>query len=191
MGQKGKIGVFLFLAGLVCMLCACDPLTRYKVASTVFDGVPHLPPPEQYCKDYHNQATAREREEEAKKKAERKDSGSIHPPYAMKRCNGCHDKNSESGFVAPKEKLCEVCHQNFIKGSFGHGPAIVGSCLSCHVPHEAKFPRLLKFPKEELCQSCHHEARMTRNLHDIVAAKKIVCSDCHDPHSGNRRYFLK
>jgi predicted CXXCH cytochrome family protein len=191
MAREGKICAFMVVAGLICMLCGCDPLTRYKVAATVFDGVPRMPPADQYCQEYHEQATVQEREAEARKKLEQKDTESVHPPYAEKRCDACHDKNTESGFVVARDKLCGVCHQNFIKGAFGHGPAVVGACLSCHVPHNSKFPKLLKVSKEELCKTCHHEERLSKGMHDKVSSKNIACTDCHDPHSGNRKYFLK
>jgi len=189
----GKRGKTVLAALVLCVLAGCDPLTRYQVASTIFDGVPKMPPADQYCQDYHVQATAEEREAEAQKQkaGEQQGAASVHPPYMEKRCNDCHDKNTDSGFVTPRAELCSVCHPNFLKGSFGHGPAVVGACLSCHVPHDSKFPRLLKKSTNELCGGCHHEERLSKGLHDKVFSKGIVCTDCHDPHSGNRKFFLK
>lgn len=183
-------GKAVLIAGLICMLSGCDPLTRHKIATTIFDGVPSLPPPGEYCQDYHVRATAEERETETKKRSAAS-TDSTHPPYAEKRCNDCHDKNTDSGFVAPRAELCFVCHKNFLKGELGHGPAVVGACLSCHVPHDSKFPRLLKKATNDLCGSCHFEERLSKGLHDKVFSRGIVCTDCHDPHSGNTKYFLK
>ena len=189
MGIRGKA---VLIVAVICLLSGCDPLTRYKISTTVFDGAPSLPPAAEYCRDYHEKAMAEEREAEVKKKAnDQLQTASAHPPYVEKRCDGCHDKTTDSGFVAPRAELCSVCHKNFLKGELGHGPAVVGACLSCHVPHDSKFPRLLKKPVNELCAGCHLEGRLSKSLHDKVFSKGIVCTDCHDPHSGNTKYFLK
>lgn len=189
MGNKGKI---FWIAAAMALLCGCDPVTRHKITSTIFEGVPSLPPAEEYCRAYHEKASAEEREAAGKKAAaEAKVAGSIHPPYAEKQCDNCHDKSTESGFVVPKkEQLCAVCHAGFIKGAYAHGPAAVGSCLECHVPHDSSFPKLLKIARENLCGTCHRERRQAQRMHDKVGAKGISCPDCHNPHGGNNPYFL-
>jgi predicted CXXCH cytochrome family protein len=187
-----KKGTILWLSVIVCILCGCDPVTRYKVTSTIFDGVPRMPPAEEYCREYHVKASAEEREAEKKKESAEADAGSSkHPPYAEKRCNDCHDKNTDSGFIAPANQLCGVCHKNFITSTFVHGPASVGSCLNCHVPHNSQYPSLLKKSPEEICRICHAEARLAKGMHDAVHGKGLVCIDCHDPHGGNNNFFLK
>jgi predicted CXXCH cytochrome family protein len=192
MALTGKRGKGILIATIMCILSGCDPLTRHKIATTIFDGVPSLPPADQYCQEFHIQSVAEEQEAKVKKKAKSQlETASSHPPYAEKRCDGCHDKNTDSGFVVPRAELCAVCHQNFLKGELGHGPAVVGACLSCHVPHDSKYPRLLKKPVNELCVSCHLEGRLSKNLHDNVSSKGLICTDCHDPHSGNTKFFLK
>ena len=171
----------------------CNSLTAYKINSTIFDGVPSMPPAETYCKDYHDEAMLEELTEEAKQQSMRKLSGkgSEHPPYAEKRCNDCHDKNKESGFVVEADKLCAHCHKGFPTGQFIHGPVAVGACLKCHVPHSSKEPALLVRPKGEVCNVCHLEMRTAPGLHKTAAARELACVDCHDPHAGNNRYFLK
>jgi predicted CXXCH cytochrome family protein len=160
--------------------------------STIFDGVPRLPPAEQYCKEYHQRALAEETEAEKQKELEgEKAQASVHPPYAEKRCDDCHDKNTDSGFVVAAKDLCNVCHPDFIKGAYSHGPAAVGSCLACHAPHNSQYQSLLKKPIGELCENCHQEKRLAMKLHDTVKSKKMVCTDCHNPHGGNNRFFLE
>jgi predicted CXXCH cytochrome family protein len=160
--------------------------------STIFDGVPRLPPAEQYCKEYHQRALAEETEAEKQKALEgEKAQASVHPPYAEKRCDDCHDKNTDSGFVVAAKDLCNVCHPDFIKGAYSHGPAAVGSCLACHAPHNSQYQSLLKKPIGELCENCHQEKRLAMKLHDTVKSKKMVCTDCHNPHGGNNRFFLE
>jgi predicted CXXCH cytochrome family protein len=192
MALIGRRGTVVLVAVVICMLSGCDSLARHKIAATIFDGVPSMPPAEQYCEDYHKQAVVEEIEAEKKKQmASEKQSASAHPPYTDKNCNGCHDKNSESGFVTEKNMLCSVCHPGFVKGAFSHGPAAVGACLSCHVPHDSKYPSLLKKPVNEICGTCHLEQRLTRSMHDKVVSRGMNCTECHDPHSGPNRFFLK
>src|SRR6185369_12568316 len=94
----------LFLVCAMLLLSGCDPIARHKVVSTIFDGVPSLPPPEQLCEDYAIKKVA-----EAKAETDRKDTGpagSEHPPYKEKRCEDCHDKTREGGLIRPKNELC-------------------------------------------------------------------------------------
>jgi len=185
----GKIILISFLAAVAVIAGGCDPLTVHKVTSTIFDGVPSMPPAEQYCKDYHIQAT--QSELAAKLKQQGAGQKSEHQPYVEKRCNDCHDKNTDSGFVVAADALCAHCHKDFPKGDFLHGPAAVGGCLKCHVPHTSENPSLLVKPKGELCKSCHTEPRISQQLHNNVKTKGVECTDCHDPHGGSVRFFLK
>jgi len=186
-------GRVLWLA-LACLvsLCACDPLTVHKVTTTIFDGVPSMPPADQYCQEYHEKTVLEELEAAKRQKAAKLSSlQSQHPPFAEKRCNNCHDKNSESGFVVPLGELCAHCHKNFPVGDFLHGPAAVGACLKCHLPHTSDHPSLLVKSKAEICSVCHVEPRTAQDMHAKVVANGLFCSDCHDPHGGNNHYFLK
>ena len=178
---------------IVASLGGCSSLTAYKVTSTIFDGVPRMPPADQYCKDYHDQAMLEELTEESKRsQAQRSPQGeSLHPPYAEKRCGDCHDKNKESGFVVEADKLCAHCHTGFPKCEYVHGPVAVGACLKCHVPHSSKNPSLLVKPRSEICNVCHTEPRAAMGLHKIAMSREITCVDCHNPHAGNDRYFLR
>ncbi|WP_328754550.1 cytochrome c3 family protein [Geomesophilobacter sediminis] len=182
-----------FLAAAVLLVLAgCDPLTVHKVTTTIFDGVPSMPPAEQYCKDYHERALKEEADAALKARlAQRKTAASSHPPYAQKRCSNCHDKNTESGFVTPADELCAHCHKNFPQGEYLHGPAAVGACLKCHVPHTSDNPSLIVKPKSEICGICHVESRLADSMHKKVISNGMYCTDCHDPHGGSNRYFLK
>lgn len=175
-------------------LCGCDPVTRHKVLTTIFEGVPSLPPAEQLCAEYTDKQIAALRDEMAGKKSgatEAVKTASVHRPYDEKKCDDCHDKSKEDGLVRPKKQLCAMCHPNYIKGAFVHGPTAVGECLSCHLPHNSKYTKLLKFDVQELCTTCHKEERLAAAMHSKVGAKKMACVDCHDPHTGSSSYFLK
>lgn len=173
-------------------LCGCDPVTRYKITSTIFDGVPRMPPAEEYCREYHLQTLNAEAEAE-KKRQEAKLTGdaSSHPPYDEKRCDDCHDKNTESGFVTATKDLCAVCHTDLLKGTYAHGPAAVGACLKCHVPHNSPHRKLLSRPQADICSVCHVEERVAKGLHDNARTRGIGCTECHDPHAADNNDFLK
>jgi predicted CXXCH cytochrome family protein len=151
-----------------------------------------MPPAEQYCREYHESKLVEE-SESAKKKQESVLVGkaSVHPPYAEKQCDGCHDKNKQDGLIAPRAQLCFICHPDIIKKAFVHGPAATGSCLECHEPHSTPNEALLKTDKVVLCAVCHREKRLAAAMHDSVAAKGMICTDCHDPHGGASPVFLK
>ena len=182
--------VTLFL--LLLVLQGCDPLSRHKVLSTIFDGVPSMPPAEQYCGEYAEQRVADYKAELSMKvKATETSVLSEHEPYREKRCDDCHDKTKEDGLVKPKKQVCFVCHTNFLTGEFQHGPAAVGECLVCHEPHSAKFPKLIKKGGNELCEACHLEKRTAAELHARVRGLGMACADCHNPHSANSKFFLR
>jgi predicted CXXCH cytochrome family protein len=192
---KNKLRNAILLFSVAWILSGCDPITRHKVMSTIFDGYPTLPPPEQICMEYADKRVAAMKDElEGKKKAAQNapQETSMHNPYQEKRCNDCHDRSKGSGFVtATKQELCYACHTDFVKGSFVHGPVAVADCLACHVPHSSSHAPLLKAAKGELCVTCHREKRLTAAMHDKVSALRMICVDCHDPHYGNVQYFLK
>jgi predicted CXXCH cytochrome family protein len=192
--DKNSRYLALFALCLLFVLSGCDPVTRYKVMSTIFDGVPRLPPPEQLCEEYAAKKVTEFRTE-LTRKAEAKgtdaDMRSNHLPYEEKKCDNCHDKNKEDGLVAPKSKVCFVCHTGFLTGAYLHGPAAVGACLSCHEPHSALFPKLLKNYGDKLCEQCHRETRVATDLHSKVRGLGMACTDCHDPHGGSSPYFLR
>lgn len=171
----------------------CTPVARHEVLTTIFDGVPSLPPADQFCKDYAADAVAKLREEaEGKKRTEGAGQGSVHRPYEDKECSRCHDQTTASGFVvASKSELCYHCHKNFIKGSWVHGPVAVKDCLFCHDPHSSANPYLLKESAATICNQCHREGRQAASMHKKVAVSGIICTNCHNPHYGNVHFFLK
>lgn len=180
---------------LICLATGCDPINRHMVLSTVFDGVPTLPPPEQICTEYADKKMAEVRDELSgiKKAAEAGvvEEESVHLPYEEKKCDNCHDKSKDSGLVRPLNELCLMCHKGFFKGPYQHGPAAVGDCIACHVPHNSPDGPLLKTDRKVICATCHREPRAALSLHDKVAERKLACVDCHNPHYGNSPYFLK
>lgn len=181
---------------LICLVvtAGCSAVSRHEILATVFDGVPSYPPPDEFCKDYYEKNTSAGGNDLHTKEESEKSAGkqsSRHQPYEEKRCDDCHDKTKEGGLVTAKIELCFLCHKDFIKGSFVHGPVAVGECLACHEPHTSRYKSLLKADKNQICSVCHREKRLSIALHDKVSERQIYCSDCHDPHYGNASNFMK
>jgi predicted CXXCH cytochrome family protein len=179
------------------LLNGCDSVTRHRVLTTVFDGVPDYPEPVQLCDEYYVQRLAAEAagetlDEQAAGKGNAQRSS--HQPYAEKACDDCHsgDKSVGGGLIAPKQELCFVCHKDFIPQQVNvHGPVAVGDCLACHLPHSSPNKSLLVESPEKICTICHQEQRLAAAMHQRFIAKEIGCGECHDPHFGEARYFLK
>lgn len=188
---------FLFFISVLCLiLSGCDQVARHKVLTTIFEGVPSLPSPEELCAEYHEQEMEKYLAEQAGKELAAKGGDgqlvmSRHKPFHEKKCKDCHDFETNVGLVRPKLELCQMCHVDFIRGNFVHGPVGVGDCSACHLPHSSEFPSLLVLDKNRICDKCHTEKRLAANMHKQVMAKGMNCVDCHDPHYGASMYFLK
>ena len=188
-----KRDLAILVGFLLCIFSGgCDSVSRYKVLSTVFDGVPSLPPPEQLCADYAQQQLAAALSGGEKTETPVVQTGSQHPPYRDKNCDDCHARSNPSGFVSARvEDLCFVCHKDFIKGRYVHGPVAASACLFCHDPHSSRNPALLKAEKSAICIQCHREERVAAGMHSIVMGRNMECVNCHNPHYGNGPYFLE
>ena len=187
--------LFVFLSCFLLTSCS-DSVTRHKVLSTIFDGVPSLPPAGEMCNQYYQERVAAEAAGLAminEGENSKQNRSSSHKPYKEKKCRDCHsnDKNVNAGLIAPKRELCGACHKHFIKGHNVHGPVAVGDCLACHLPHNSQYPSLLKEDPDKICATCHQESRLAAAMHDRFVVKTISCGECHDPHAGDARYFLK
>lgn len=198
--QQFRSVLFFLLILLVGGLLSygCNPVTRHKVLTTIFDGVPSQVPPKQVLEEYYQQRlaadAARKAAVEASGDGVTATSGSRHRPYAEKKCKACHDFTSRVGLVRPKLELCVICHKDFIikdKTVNVHGPVAVGDCSACHLPHTSPNKALLERNETQICSKCHQERRQAAHMHDRVIARGMTCVDCHDPHYGAARYFLK
>ena len=183
----------LGLAVCVFLLVSCDQATRYKTLTTLFDGVPSLPPAEDLCVDYvallEVDSSLAEASEEPTGKVEK--SGSTHAPYGEKNCGGCHQIGKSNELIKPPTQLCFVCHADFIQGSHIHGPIAVGDCLACHLPHSSRYPALLVKDRSDICSRCHREERLAAGMHERLSARGMDCVECHGAHFGDNQYFLK
>ncbi|NTV50416.1 MAG: cytochrome C [Geobacteraceae bacterium] len=197
-----RMNPYFYLVLLGCLLLTasgCDPVTRHKVVTSVLDGYPALPPVEELCREHEERAKIACLNKTAPDSSlSEQAKGSVHVPYEEKRCNDCHNesKGADGGqkdalLIKPKEELCFVCHKDILDKPFQHGPAAVGDCVACHLPHDSIYPALLNVSKESLCTKCHVERRKAARMHDQFVEKGLTCESCHDPHAGNTYFFLK
>ena len=91
------------------------------------------------------------------------------------QCLTCHKGNARNNWEGAQ-------HQN-------NGLA----CNDCHKVHAPADKVLAKATQTEVCFTCHKEQRA--DSHKIsthpIAAGKVVCSDCHNPHGSTGPKLLK
>ncbi len=177
-----------------------DPLAKHKILTSLFDGVPDLPPIEELCKDniedlfntyYEQRITAADQGDSEENPDKKNKAGSYHRPWKEQNCQSCHNFQADNKLRLPTKEICYLCHKNLIQGRNVHGPVAVGACLACHDPHSSENPSLLRKSLEAICFKCHKEKRLAAGMHDKIVSRGMLCVDCHDPHSGNMHYFLK
>ncbi|MFH1844801.1 MAG: cytochrome c3 family protein [bacterium] len=83
------------------------------------------------------------------------------------------------------------CHAQRRETRWLHGPAAVGACQACHQavgpPAQHRFEPTR--PQETLCTPCHHPETPEPVRHDPFV--KSECVQCHDPHGGRDKTFIR
>lgn len=99
----------------------------------------------------------------------------VHPPFAKGRCDACHDPHAAAyrwQLTKGSQQLCMTCHtEDGDLARHAHPYNVVPSgplsvplqltprgeleCLSCHNPHAADAPHLLRVSQEFICIGCH------------------------------------
>jgi len=139
-------------------------------------------------------------------------------------CHRAHSNKFGRLLSKPAADLCFTCHdklQNQVEmAKFKHRPVADKSCLSCHVPHDSSYSKLLfdDYPsgpssaydaaKYAFCFACHSE-KITRerytttdtdfrngrlNLHYLHVNKEKsgqTCRACHGEHAVNQPGLIR
>lgn len=180
--------LLLFLSLFI--LPGCSVKKNHKILSFFFDGVPK--PGEETTKEKEADKTTTRSQVPKKPETTTKlvKMVSRHPPYVERECKECHQVKSLTFLRNQKDALCFTCHdRDDFQGTYLHGPAAVGACLACHLPHESKYKSLLKLEGAALCFNCHHQEDLAPiEPHD--RSKKNRCTQCHNPHAADNRFFL-
>lgn len=102
-------------------------------------------------------------------------------------------------YAASDEKVragqCLTCHKGSGRTRWDGGQHDTNglACNDCHKNHQPADKVLSKKTQTEVCFACHKEQRA--DSHKIsthpIDAKKVVCSDCHNPHGAAGPKLLK
>jgi predicted CXXCH cytochrome family protein len=135
--------------------------------------------------------------------------GSCHNPHASEQtklirnephevfgtCGRCHEAGGK--LLARADELCVRCHSEVEKEAAAPDahPALEKGCLSCHTPHAADRPGLIKGASDRAaCLTCHTEIRERQqasfSVHPETGAAG-ACSSCHVGHRSDQRFLLK
>lgn len=180
-------------AGLTVVAMSCSPARRHDVLTFFFDGVP--PMGSGNAPSVSGDGTDATATAESAPGAVRGKARVVfynHEPYFENRCGECHDRTGTGLLMSPRAGLCLSCHhENFEEDAkFVHGPVVVNGCTQCHLYHRSRYKGLLVDEPQKICIACHPTDTLTTGQHHATMDEKR-CIDCHDPHGGDDRYFLK
>jgi DmsE family decaheme c-type cytochrome len=124
--------------------------------------------------------------------------GSAHEARDL-ACTSCHtvmhDVSPKSQLALPTEmETCGTCHVQQRAKQFRntHMPLREGkmTCSSCHNPHGAIAPALLReISPNATCLTCHADKRGPFLWPHAPVVES--CQNCHDPHGSNHETMLK
>ncbi len=186
------VGKYLLFFLLVVVIINCSITEkRYKVLRVFLDGVPD---PNQAKKESISPGEQSPGGEDIPKQTGREAlNKSLHPDFAARQCDKCHNKSATNFLKKKKEEFCFICHdESDFKGNFIHGPVAVRDCQACHFPHRSKHEKLLKVDRAGICLMCHLQEDVAANdVHEDLDFEKGACTECHDPHVAESEFFLK
>ena len=179
-GGSRAITAAAALLALSPLLPGCRSASGQRLLSFFFDGVP-APHPALAAMPGATPAAA--------PLPARRAGFGVHGPYAAKLCSACHASASSGALVAPREALCQRCHELQQGKRYLHGPLASGGCTVCHDPHSSQYRYSLVAESSTFCYSCHDPAAVARsNGH---AATQAECTSCHDAHMSDRKFLLR
>lgn len=119
----------------------------------------------------------------------------VHPPFAEKACEFCHEGNYKKLLNDGTKDLCYTCHtdiQELVTESKVKHPAFeIAECTDCHTPHASLQQKLVKHPGGKVCTDCHNDKgpEEGEKAHGVIDL--LGCRACHEPHGGPRKSMLR
>ena len=104
---------------------------------------------------------------------------------------GVYDKSGED----QRADQCLTCHKGAKRNNWAGSAHPVNDvvCNDCHKVHKPADAVLSKQTQTQVCFTCHKEqqADSKKNSTHPIDVKKVVCSDCHNPHGSTGPALLK
>ncbi|MHB0968500.1 MAG: cytochrome c3 family protein [Thermoanaerobaculia bacterium] len=119
---------------------------------------------------------------------------SVHPPFAERSCEVCHEEGAKLGEGAAKD-TCLACHSEagdaIGKAAVQHPAMEIADCSTCHSPHASAQAKLIREPAGGECFACHDDKKAATDevQHGVIAM--FGCESCHEPHGGSRAKLLR
>ena len=184
-GLHKALVAFLAVALVLTSIVGCDRLSRHKVMTIFFTGVPSLEEQDRMKQAALEEAkkpkAAKKQNESAKAasaKLERVRSVAVratrfsHGPYAANECYQCHEVSASGGFRG-----------------FGKQEGAAGSLAKAGI-----VPGKMVAPWNELCVGCHAgkkpEQAYQKALWIHGPVSNGYCIVCHAPHASPEPYLL-
>jgi predicted CXXCH cytochrome family protein len=115
-----------------------------------------------------------------------------HSPFDDGDCGACHGDPAAGWKIGDRvNEVCAQCHEDVTRQPVIHTAVPKKRCVSCHRPHVAREPKLLREPRATLCFSCHDRKRFAlETVHPPV--QDADCAACHPAHgSANLRLLAR
>jgi predicted CXXCH cytochrome family protein len=116
-----------------------------------------------------------------------------HQVFTPTSCARCHDGKP----IKTPTELCYRCHSPIkaLAQKPGAHKALESGCTTCHNPHTADEPGLIKNNNERaICLGCHKNIREQMD-HSVsihpLKANGGRCTSCHEPHQSGKAHLLK
>ena len=104
---------------------------------------------------------------------------------------GVYEKSGED----KRADQCLTCHKGTKRNNWAGSAHPVNDvvCNDCHKVHKPADAVLSKQTQTQVCFTCHKEqlADSKKNSTHPIDVKKVVCSDCHNPHGSTGPTLLK
>ncbi|OGQ37284.1 MAG: hypothetical protein A3F16_08280 [Deltaproteobacteria bacterium RIFCSPHIGHO2_12_FULL_43_9] len=114
------------------------------------------------------------------------------------KCHSPSDGTDPKPLPKPISNECSSCHAKYFDpeqmGNL-HYPSGVGLCRICHTPQPSHLDGTDKKgvtteTNAESCYRCHDRQDTMPKVHPALSLYDDSCILCHNPHGGNKRYFI-